>query len=379
MGSASLFLFNGFNFGIMNQYRENTVHSRFGHGQLNTTGYRDTVYEKPWEHWIENWKSVADELKRLPGVKHVFPRIEFFSLLTNGRITVSGRGQGIDGEQEARFFNTLNVETGETLSSQADGILLGRGLARALDAKVGSRVTVLSNTVHGSMNGADFTVVGIFHTGAKEFDDVVFRIPLAQASLLLDTERIEAIALGLEEENHEAHWAEVARFSRERWPGLEATPFAVLDKVYYQNSVDWLNSQFAIIQLIILGIVILGIFNTVSTGVMERKQEIGNLRANGESSRDILRLLAVEGLALGALGAAAGLGIAFLLGAVVLRDGILMPPAPGLTRQFHVMLEFQPQMAVSCFILGASTALIGTVLAAWKVARMSIAELLRAT
>jgi putative ABC transport system permease protein len=378
-GSASLFLFDGFNFGIMNQYRSNTVHSRFGHGQLNTQGYRDTVHEKPWEHWISGWQEVARELRSLPGVKHVFPRVEFFSLLTNGRITVSGRGQGIDGEQEAQFFNTLNVEEGETLSTQPDGILLGRGLARALDAKVGSRVTVLSNTVHGSMNGADFTVAGIFHTGAKEFDDVVFRIPLPQAALLLDTDKVESIALGLEDEHHEKRWAEVARVAREKWPRLEATPFAVLDKVYYQHSVDWLNSQFAIIQLIILGIVVLGIFNTVSTGVMERKQEIGNLRANGESWKDVLRLLALEGLALGALGAAAGLVISYLLVAIALKDGILMPPAPGLTRQFHVMLEFQPQMAVTCFILGTSTALIGTVLAAVKVARMPIADLLRAT
>src|SRR5476649_2213163 len=52
VGAGSLFVFDGFNAGIMNQYRENTIHARFAHGQVNEKGYRDQVYEKPWEHWM---------------------------------------------------------------------------------------------------------------------------------------------------------------------------------------------------------------------------------------------------------------------------------------------------------------------------------------
>ena len=303
LGSGSIFMFRGFNHGIMNQYRENTVHARYGHGQINVKGYRDQVFEKPWEHWISDWQKIAAQLKSEGNVEFVFPRVEFFGLLTNGQITVSGRGQGIDGSQESQFFNTLNIEQGVALSTQPDGILLGKGLANSLNVHVGDRVTVLGNTIHGSMNGGDFQVVGIFHTGSKEFDDAVFRIPLAQASQILDTQDVESIALGLRSMEE---WPKLAALVNEKWPTLEATPFAVLDKVYYQNSVDWLNSQFNIIQLIILTIVILGIFNTVSTGIMERKQEIGNLRANGESVMNVMRLLAYEGLILGALGARFG-------------------------------------------------------------------------
>ena len=52
IGVGSIFLFHGFNTGIMNQYRANAIHARYGHGQINTDGYREKVYEKPWEHWI---------------------------------------------------------------------------------------------------------------------------------------------------------------------------------------------------------------------------------------------------------------------------------------------------------------------------------------
>ena len=376
MGSSSLFIFGGFNHGIMNQYRENTVHSRYGHGQVNLKGYRNQVFEKPWEHWMSNASQISKTLRSLPEVAYVFPRVEFFSLITNGKITISGKGQGVDGPEESKFFNTLNIEAGSTLGSEPDGILLGKGLARALDVKPGDRVTVLSNTIRGSMNGADLIVTGIFHTGSKDFDDVVFRIPLSQASILLDTQAIESIAIGLKSDND---WGKVATAIQARYSELDATPFSVLDEVYYQHSVDWLGSQFAIIQLIILAIVILGIANTVSTGVMERKQEIGNLRANGDSVKEVLGLLSIEGLILGVLGSLVGIVLAYFFNFIFLRNGILMPPAPGLTRQFHVMIEFQPSMALSAFVLSGITAVLGTFLAALRVARLPIGESLRST
>ncbi|MEK6705637.1 MAG: FtsX-like permease family protein [Bdellovibrionota bacterium] len=374
IGSGSIFIFHGFNAGIMNQYRENTVHSRYGHGQINTKGYREKVFEKPWEHWVSDWTKLKTRLLSLQGVTHVFPRLEFFSLLTNGKVNVSGRGQGVDGESEALFFTTLNVEEGVILSNQPDGILLGRGLAKSLDVKQGDRVTVLSNTINGSMNGADFTVTGIFHTGSKDFDDVVFRIQLPEAQKLLDTALIESIAVGLKSVED---WGRVETTINSEFTKLEATPFAVLDKVYYQHSVDWLDSQFGVIQIIIIAIVILGIFNTVSTGILERKQEIGNLRANGDSAMEIIRMFICEGVAIGLIGAALGLIIALLINSTILRSGILMPPAPGITRQFHVLIELQPVMAIKAFMMGALTAAIATLLAAIRVARLPIGDALR--
>jgi putative ABC transport system permease protein len=163
-----------------------------------------------------------------------------------------------------------------------------------------------------------------------------------------------------------------------RYPALEAVPFATLDAIYYQHSVDWLRSQFGVIQIIIIVIVVLGIFNTVSNGVLERRQEIGNLRANGESSLDVMALLALEGLSLGLLGAVIGCSAAWLIDVTVLREGILMPPAPGITRQFHVLIELQARMALTTSAMGIAAALLGTLVAGWKVARMPIGEALRA-
>ncbi len=376
LGTGSLFIYNGFNTGIMNQYRENLIRGRFGHGQINTVGYRERVFEKPWEHWITDFPELRTKLGGIPGVSQIFPRVGFSALLTNGSINVGGVGTGVDGVEEAKFFTTLNIIEGKMLTSEPDGIILGKGLAQSLDVKVGDRVTVLTNTIHGSINGADLTVTGIFHLGPKEFDDVVFRLPLAQVHNLLDTDRVESVALGLRSLDD---WNTVATQVKAAFPNLEATPFAVLDKVYYQNSVDWLKSQFNIILIIILTIVILGIFNTVSTSVLERKQEIGNLRANGESQWDVMKMLALEGLLLGMAGALGGILIGLGVVYGLIPNGIFMPPAPGITRQYFVRVELQPSMALAVFAMGSIATLLGTVLAALRVVRLPIGEALRST
>ena len=46
IGTGALLVFKGFNVGIMNQYRDNTIHARYGHGQINMKGYHNSVYEK---------------------------------------------------------------------------------------------------------------------------------------------------------------------------------------------------------------------------------------------------------------------------------------------------------------------------------------------
>ena len=54
-----------------------------------------------------------------------------------------------------------------------------------------------------------------------------------------------------------------------------------------QQSVEWLRAQFAVIEVIILALVLLGILNNVSTGVLDSEHEIGCLKANGDAPSDV--------------------------------------------------------------------------------------------
>lgn len=376
LGTASLFLFHGFNAGVMGRYRDGTIKTRWGNGQINTKGYREVIHEKPWEHWIANPDEVATKLKQVPSIQHVFPRLEFFALVSNGKKDVAGRGQGIDGMEESKFFTNLSFVDGKNLTDEKDGIILGKGLADALKVKAGDNLTLLSNTIHGSLNGADVSVIGVFHTGLKEFDDSYFRVQLPVAQTILDTKSVEYMALGLDTYKN---WDQVDKFTKENLPELDSTPFNIIDKVYYQHSVDWLQAQFRIFQFIIISVVILGIFNTVSTSVMERKQEIGNLRANGEASSDVLKLLLSEGLFMGLAGGILGILLGLIVAYGVLAGGITMPPAPGITRVFKVFIQLQPPMALQTFCMGLVACVLATALAGWGIVRQPIADLLRST
>lgn len=373
LGISSLMIYHGFNTGIMNQYRENTIHARYGHGQVNTKGYRETIWEKPWEHWMDSDNGAIQKLKGLDYIDNLFPRVSFYALVNNGTRSISGFGEGGFGPIEADFFTTINIVEGKNLSTEEDGIVLGKGLAEALNLKVGDRVTILANTVDGSINGLDFYITGIFHSGMKYFDDVFFKVQLDKAQLLLDSKKIEYVAIGLKDLKE---WPRLEK-DTSSFTDIEATPFNILDKVYYQNSVDFLQAQFNFILIVIVTIVVLGIFNTVSTIIMERKHEIGNLRANGESKREVMILILSEGFLLGLIGSVAGIIWAYFLTFTALKNGIEMPPGPGITRQFITHVEMQPSFILVGLMLGVISTLIGTYLAGRKILKNPISDLLR--
>lgn len=374
MGTSALLIFYGFNHGLLNSYRAATIRSRAAHGQFFTKDYYTEVYEKPSEHWLQQPEEIIKTLHETRGVLDVFPRIQFFALLSNGNINLSGRGIGVDGVREEKFFTYLNVEQGKNLSDEVDGVVMGIGLARSLKLKVGDRLTVLATTVNGQLNGVDLTVTGIYHTGTKDFDDSTFRIQLKQAQFLLDTPKVESIAIGLDETRP---WNEINTEIMGKFPTIEGIPFEVLDKVYYTNSKNWLDQQFQVIKVIILSIILLGILSTVSNTIFERQREIGNLRANGESPQQVLNLFLVESMLLGAVGAIAGIVVSLFLVATVLRQGVPMPPGPGLTREFMIQLEIAPKHMIETFVLALVATVIATCLAGWSTVRKPIANLLR--
>ncbi len=375
LGTGALFAFDGFIHGVLNELRDNTIHSNYGFGQIHTKGYRETVFEDPTNHWIVYDEPLHTFLSGIDGVEQLFPRVSFSALLKSHHATVSGLGQGIDAEREAEFFHSLNIEQGATLQTQANGILLGKGLAHALHVEPGDSLTVMATSTKGIIRKDTFFVTGIFHTGSLEFDSRMFRIQLPAAQQLLKTSRIESISLGLRDLSD---WDPIAQEIHTAFPDLEATPFHILDKVYYQHSVDWLNAQFNVVQVIILAIVLLGIFNTISASILERKQEIGNLRANGESVGQVMKLLLLEGGILALLGSLLGMAGTYILLKLFVDKGLFMPPGPGQTRQFLVTFSFTGLMIGCTLLMSSIAALIASFLAGIRIARMSIADALRA-
>lgn len=373
-GGAGLFIFMGFNRGIMNQYRANTIRARWGHGILTTPGYRNQAYAEPWKRWIPAPGRALAAVRALPGVRGVYPRAGINALLVAGSISIAAQGEGVDGPAEAAFFDQLNFVAGRDFGPAADGLVLGRGLAEGLGVRPGSRLTVVTRDTAGRPRSAPVTVSGVFHTGSQDYDSRAFRMPLALAGRLLGTDRVESIAVALD--SVEA-WPAFAAGARAARPDLEPIPFDELDRVYYGHAVNWLDAQFVFIRGIIVLVVLLGIFNLISMAAVERTAEVGMLRANGESRGEIAAGQLLESAALGLLGGLLGVAAGLALVAGPLHAGIAMPPAPGITRSFRIAIELAGDDAWRVIVLCGVTATAGAVLPVWRATRMPIAEALR--
>ena len=374
MGAMGLLVFMGFNRGTMNEYRGNTIRSRWGHGQLFTLGYHGKAHARPWDKWIENPNLVMDRLRGLPGVLEVFPRVTVHAMVTANGHAVVGQGEGIDGVKEPKFFTRLNYLEGGDFKERGWGIILGEGVARGLGVKVGDEIKLIARDTKMAVREHSATVTGVFQTGSQEFDSRAFRIPLKVAQNLLGTKGVESISVALSGING---WQGFSDEVKKIAPQLDAIPFDELDKVYYGHAVVWLDAQFAFIRGIILLMVFFGIFNAISMTVLERTAEIGMLRANGESRLEIALGHVIETLALSLLGCGLGLVGSWVLSVGPLSDGIAMPPAPGLTRGLRTFIEIEFGDVIQLILLCMATSLAGSLFPIWRVTHISIPEALR--
>ncbi|HYX35945.1 MAG TPA: ABC transporter permease [Oligoflexus sp.] len=374
VGVFGLLFLQGFFSGLIALHKENSIHSRFGHGQIMTKGYWGQAFEKPWEHWLKDPEAIMQYLRQQPHVQAVFPRVQFFALLSNGRMNVAGRGQGVVGAEEKNFFNKMNFIEGGAIGGQRDGMVLGVGLARALGVKVGDNLTVMGQTIDGTINAIDARVTGIFQVGMKEADDTLFQVQLSEAQILLNTQSVESITIGLDDE---AHWESLSQGLGSTFPDYEALSIYVLDQVWAENGQLFLTALLNIFRLVFLGMIMLAIYNSASNTVLERKRELGMLRANGESPQDLIQLLVLEGLYLALAGATLGI-IMTLVVHILSGHGIPMPPTPGTNRLLPVRLHLESSSIAMALLLGVLTSTAATFLSTLQVLRLSIVQAIRA-
>lgn len=374
-GILGVLIFEAFRTGIMRDYKDRFVFGVMGNGQLFAKGYYEAPPNPPHKGWIHDTESLRQTLRQGPGVVDAFPRMRFTSFITRGGANLVAVGQGVDGPRESSFFTSLPLLEGTLLQDQADGIVLGEGLAKGLKVKVGDQVTVLAQTIDGQINGADLRVAGVFRSGFANVDDVLYFLPLPVAQEILRTDKAESFAIGLKDMDG---WDAFASWYQTLGLDHEILPFEEMDKVYYQNSIQFLQNQFHMMLAIFAILTALGVFNFMSNRIHARRRELGMRKANGESMPTMLRYLTTEALLIGCLGSVAGILLAILFTQVLFPKGILMPPAPGALHYYYAKLHLAPARVAIIAIFGPITALLGSMPAIIWVLRRPTTALLNA-
>lgn len=247
----------------------------------------------------------------------------------------------------------------------------------------GSQIELLAASVRGAPNVTGLNVLRAENWGVKEIDDSLIVMHLEQAQRLVfggAAPQVTAIQIQL------AHTAQIPA-ARARLEELLATsfkgiPLEILDyetlTPIYKQVIQFFDSIFGFISILIYMIVLFTVGNTMSTAVVERTTEIGTLRAIGQRRGGIRTLFVCEGVLLGLIGAVAGIVIALPIAYVINHSGMTWAP-PGYSYEYPVVVRVWGDNQLM-FGTAISLAIVAVISAWWpanRAAKLNIVDALR--
>jgi len=246
-----------------------------------------------------------------------------------------------------------------------------------------ARIELLASNAHGTPNVTSVKVVRAEPQAFKELDEVQVILHLVQAQRLIygtGPPKVTSIMVQL----HHSHQLPLAQA---RLTALLAKlpirqPLSVLDfgtiNPFYVQTLRLFDTIFGFIFVLIAGIVLFTVGNTMNMAVVERTVEIGTLRAIGLRQASIRRLFILEGFLLGLCGAVVGVACALAASFIINRLGLTWLP-PGSVAPLPLVLIVWGETSM---ILTTSLGLIViATLSAWwpayRAARMKVVDALR--
>ena len=375
-GVVGLMISGGFIEDLFFQLREFTIHSQLGHIQIYRHGYLEQGRQKPFQYMIDRPEQLVDQVKSLPQVQDVMQRIQFAGLISNKRAQYSIIGEGVMPDKETRLGSHVMIISGRPLrDSDSAGILLGEGVAGSLKLKPGDSIDLLTNTRAGALNTLEFQVVGVFRTASKEFDDRAVRIAFGSAQEFLATDGAHSLVLSLTQTS--ATDPVVSRLRALLAPSeFEVKPWYDLAD-FYRQTVKLYDRQFGILQMIVLGIVLLSVVNSVNMTTYERTGEYGTLMALGNRRERVFRLVMAEHVLLAIIGSCVGMVVGMALASAISAIGISMPPPPNATDGYTARILVTPGRAVFAAAVGFFATVLAALWPARRAARLAIVDALR--
>ena len=278
---------------------------------------------------IHHWQNLEKRLQQNPQIKGISPFVSFTALVENGSKLKVVQVKGVEKQAEDKVSSIGNFvqEQGWNKFEKEGGLVLGAGIAKELDVKVGDWITLLISQQNGDEQFAQPTREPVQVTAILRLDgqlDYSYALlPLAQAQTFLtyQPDQITGVELKLDD------------------------PFSVRNlnlsmlndypqMLYMQNWISKFGYMYRDIQLIrtvmyIAMVLVIGVacFNIVSTLIMAVKDKQGDIaimRTLGANNAFIKRIFIWYGLQAGMKGCLIGivLGIILALNLTTFIQGI---------------------------------------------------------
>lgn len=293
---------------------------------------------------VTGYPKIVEHLRKdVPELDYIVQRGRgWVKLVSETSSTQVGLG-GIDVRAEPGFRQVVQVREGSLDGLlERDTVLLFEKQAKRLEVKVGDTVTLSAPTLRGTNNTVDVRVAAIAANVGLMSDFNIFVPSETLRSLyqlkddttgaiylyLRDLSQVQAVqarlrqtlpAAGYElmDNDPRAFFMKFEVVNREGWTGQKLDITTWEDEISFINwTLTALNGLTGVLIFVLLGIICVGIMNTLWIAIRERTREIGTLRAIGMQRTRVLAMFVFEALTLGLLGTLAGalVGLAVCLG-----------------------------------------------------------------
>jgi putative ABC transport system permease protein len=251
--------------------------------------------------------------------------------------------------------------TGRPISDRNDlkNCLVGRNVAQQLNIQPGSRI-VLSYLDSAGKRTAPLSVAGVIDSGAQEDNQIIANLPVAQKLSGLK-DRIGMVQMSIPGTPVEIE-STISRLSA-AVPALEVRPVPQIAQAE-ASLLPRIRGLIFFMVALILVLTTLCVFASMAALAMERRRDVGLMKAIGGSISRIVRIFFTEAAALGLAGA--------LIGYVA---GIFLSRWIG-QRAFHVAISARPEVLPIVVALMVVVSLAGA-LPLRLLGRVRPAEILR--
>jgi putative ABC transport system permease protein len=365
-GCAALAIAIGYYSFSMYSLQELSIRNGFGgssgSGHVQVMDKRMGVRAESYtlEFGLESVSALMANLKNDQDIDYFLPRLEFGGLISNGERSLPFKGFGIEPANEMRLWAGLSeinpkLKLGDQLlplEAKKAGIILGKTIANALNARLGDMLMIYSTTVDGTINGMDVELLGIMSTGVSETDKYYLLTRLDLAQKLLNSQKVSLLSVMFKNRNHfPEKLKNLQSFLGRDSSGalLTAIPWDQ-QAAFYISIRDIFTIIFSFMGTIVLVIVLLSCWNIMQMTTMERIREIGTLRAIGLGNKHISALFVLEAFLIAVIGVVIGMVTQWIISGIINAMRIIMPPVPGMSRpytlQVYAATWFHPLIAL---------------------------------
>ena len=258
--------------------------------------------------FFDNYNDVIEKTKGIKDVKAVIPQINSQSIIKFDNFAKGVLAKGMEAENVKNDLK-LKIVKGNNNISELNSILIGEGLSKEMDLKVGDVLSLVS----AENKELKLTVKGIFKTGFLDYDSNLVIIPLRTMQILGEQGEV-ATEIGIITGNPQ----KIEEVEAQVYEKLQNDNFSVISwKTINHNLLNAVQfEKFVLIAILSLLLMIASFAVSVILNmiVREKIKDIGILKSIGYTNSHIRNIFTIEGLIIGV----SGMILASILSPVIL-------------------------------------------------------------